>query len=100
MQKGLVSVIITTCKREPKMLKRAIDSVINQTYKKIEIIVVDDSPSDYELREQVEELVLSYGTIKYIKNSKNIGAALSRNVGIEASEGEFIAFLDNRAIKQ
>ena len=43
----LVTVIITTYKRPYKMLYRAIESVLNQSYKKIELIIVDDSPSEY-----------------------------------------------------
>ena len=44
MNELLVSIIIPTCKREPAVLKEAIDSVINQTYKNIEIIIVNDAP--------------------------------------------------------
>lgn len=95
MVQGLVSVIITTYKREPDMVKRAIDSVINQTYRNTQIIVVDDSPHNYDLRKQVKELVLSYERIVYIENSSNKGAAVSRNIGIMESQGEYLAFLDD-----
>ena len=49
----MVSAIVTTFKREPSMVLRAIKSILTQTYKDIEIIVVDDSPNDYPLRNQV-----------------------------------------------
>ena len=48
----LVSAIITTHKREPKTVERALKSILSQTYSNIEIIVVDDSPSDYFYREE------------------------------------------------
>ena len=95
MIKNLVSVIVTTHKREPKMLKRALDSVVNQTYKNIEIIVVDDSPEDYEFRPKIKELVTGYENTIYIAHGNNKGAAISRNDGIAVSKGEFLAFLDD-----
>ena len=93
----LVSAIITTCKRKPDMLKRAIDSVVNQTYRNIEIIIVDDSPFDYEYRDEVKALAESYKAIglKYIQHSQSKGACAARNTGIENSTGKYIAFLDD-----
>ena len=91
----LVSVIITTYKREPPILKRALESVINQTYKEIEIIVVDDSPSDYLRRDEIEKLVNGYESVRYIKHDTPQGACVARNTGMNQSHGEFIAFLDD-----
>lgn len=91
-----VSAIITTYKRTPQMVKRAIDSVLNQTYKNIELIIVDDSPSDYELRGEVKTMAEALGErVKYIQHEKNMGACAARNTGIKASSGEFIGFLDD-----
>lgn len=45
-KKMLVSAVITTHKREPNIVERALKSVLSQTYKDIEILVVDDSPAD------------------------------------------------------
>lgn len=93
----LVSVIIPTYKREYQ-LKRAIDSVINQTYKNLEIIIIDDNIENSIEREKTKKIVQfysDYANIKYFLNEKNIGGALTRNRGIEEARGEYIAFLDD-----
>ena len=69
----MVSAIITTYKRAPEIVERAILSVLYQTYGDIEIIVVDDSPRDYKLRSAVRETVKKYENrnVKYIEHEKN-----------------------------
>ncbi len=89
-----VSIVIPTYKRVEE-LKRALLSAINQTYKNIEIIVVDDNSNNKEIRSQVEELMKNYPNVKYIKNKENKGGALSRNEGIKNATGKFISFLDD-----
>ncbi len=90
----LVSVIIPTYKR-PDSLKNAIKSVVNQTYKNIEIIVVDDNSKFPDYRKKTKEIVKEYPQIILIENKKNLGGALSRNEGIYIAKGKFIAFLDD-----
>lgn len=93
----LVSIIIPTYKRVG-MLDRAIKSCLNQTYKNIEIIIVDDNNNDTEDRKMTEAFMQKYDNnikIKYIKRDKNGGGALARNTGIAASSGDYIAFLDD-----
>lgn len=87
----MISVIIPTFNRE-KTIKRAIDSVLSQTYSDIECIVVDDCSSD-----RTEEIVKSIKDkrLKYFKLEKNSGACYARNFGISKSSGEFIAFQDS-----
>ena len=94
MKDELISVIITTYKRSDK-LEDAIKSVINQTYKNLEIIIVDDNSELKEERELTAKIVSKYKNIRYIKNEKNLGGSLSRNVGIKASKGNIICFLDD-----
>lgn len=90
-----VSAIITTHKREPAILQRAIDSVLNQTYKNLEIIVVNDCP-EYDKHEDISTLISSYNKeIIYLVNDFNIGANASRNKGVQISSNEIIAFLDD-----
>jgi len=93
----MVSAIITTYKRKPEMVKRAIDSILSQTYIDFEVIVVDDSPSDYVMRSDVKGMVESveHDRITYIQHQKNKGGCAARNTGIEYSKGEYIAFLDD-----
>lgn len=94
MKNELISVIITTYKRSDK-IEDAIKSVLNQTYKNLEIIIVDDNSSEIEERNLTSKIVSKYKDIKYIPNDKNLGGALSRNVGINAAKGNIISFLDD-----
>lgn len=92
-----VSVIITTYKRSIH-LKRAIESVLNQNYSNIELIVVDDNNSGTEYRRNVENIMSEYKlgeNFKYIKHKENLNGAAARNSGIKNSSGKYIAFLDD-----
>ena len=96
-QNILVSVVIPTYSRN-ESLNRAIDSVLNQTYQNLEIIVVDDNPPDSDWRVSAENLMNHYSDnpkIKYLKNKKNLGGAGARNKGIMAATADYIAFLDD-----
>lgn len=92
----MVSVIIPTYKR-PHFIRQAIESVISQTYKDIEIIVVDDNTSGSEERLRTERIVseIKDSRIRYIQNVKHLGGAGSRNAAIQVAQGEYIAFLDD-----
>jgi len=85
----LVSVVIPTYNR-PEYLKRAIRSVLDQTYSNIEIIVVDDS-SDLNLAPLKE----TFPDITFMKNEQNRGACYSRNRGLQEAKGTYINFLDD-----
>jgi glycosyltransferase involved in cell wall biosynthesis len=89
----LVTVYIPTYNRI-ELLKRAVTSVLNQTYKNIEIIVVDDCSSDATF-DYMTNLSKENEKIKYIRNQKNSGACVSRNKAIKAAQGEFITGLDD-----
>lgn len=88
MTKPLVSVVIPTY-NDGDTLHRAIDSVFSQTYKNIEITVVDDGSID-----NTDKKMTEYEGLKYIKHEKNRGGSAARNTGIERSSGEYVAFLD------
>lgn len=87
----MVSVIIPTYNRAAT-IGRAIDSVLQQTYTDIELIVVDDCSED-----NTGEIVGKYNDdrLRFIKHEFNQGACAARNTGIEHARGEFIAFQDS-----
>ena len=91
MSEEKISIIIPTRNRS-SLLKRAIESIINQTYKNIEIIVVDDNSNDDTklVARSFENTV-----IKYFKNRSTKGSNYSRNLGIKNSKGKYIGFLDD-----
>ena len=93
----LVSVIIPTYKRS-EMLIDAINSVINQTYDNLEIIVIDDNNPDSLYRTETPKKLKPFiesNQITYLQNKCNIGGALTRNRGIQEARGKYIAFLDD-----
>lgn len=89
----LVSVIIPTYNRA-QYLKRALESVIKQTHKNLEIIIIDDNSTDdtYTL---VNHFIENDNRIILLRNDKNQGYSFGRASGMEASKGAFIAFLDD-----
>ena len=89
---SLVSVIIPYFKKK-KSIAQSIESVLKQTFQNFEIILIYDDINldDYHFLKQNFQ---KNKKIKIIKNSKNVGAGLSRNIGIKNSKGEYLAFLD------
>ncbi len=92
----LVTSIITTHHREARIVERALKSVLQQTYKQIEVIIINDAPT-FSGNEQIESMLKQYESynIKYVINDKKSGACASRNIGIKLANGEFIALLDD-----
>jgi glycosyltransferase involved in cell wall biosynthesis len=87
-----VSVILPTHNRAA-LLPRAIRSVLHQTYRDLELIVVDDASTD-----ATPDVIKSFHTdprVRYIRLERNQRAAAARNVGIKAAKGELIAFQDD-----
>ena len=96
MKDNLVSVIITTHNRKPQIVLRAVNSVLRQTYKNIELIVVDDSTSDYPYRGEVKQSVCDISdSILYIDHGSCKGSCAARNNGLDKAHGEYVAFLDD-----
>lgn len=86
-----ISVILPTYNRA-NYIKDAIESVLNQTYRNIELLIIDDGSTDNT--QAVIEHYLKDNRIRYIKQ-KNSGAAAARNKGLELSKGKYVAFLDS-----
>ena len=93
MKSPTVSVIIPTYNRA-HLVGRAIQSVLNQTYKDFELIIVDDGSTD-NTEDTIRELIKKDKRIKYIRHQKNKGGSAARNTGIKAARGEYIAFQDS-----
>ena len=89
----LVSVIIPTYKRA-EFLIRAIDSVLNQNYTYIEVIVVDDNGKGQQ-QEITRSIVNKYDAVALITYEKNKGACYARNSGVKKASGDIIMFLDD-----
>ncbi|QLD90782.1 glycosyltransferase family 2 protein [Natronomonas salina] len=90
----LVSVVIPTYGR-PELVTGAVETVREQTYESIELVLVDDcSPEPIEPR--IREMDLdTFEDVRVLRHDDNQGAAAARATGIEAATGEFIAFLDD-----
>ena len=88
-----VSIIIPTYNRA-HLVGRSIQSVLNQTYKDFELIIIDDDSID-----NTEDIIKEYQKkdkrIKYLKHVKNKGGSAARNTGIKAAKGKYIALLDS-----
>lgn len=87
----LVSVILPTYNRE-NTIERALDSVLKQTYRNLEIIVVDDGSTDMTI--QVVNACKD-SRVRLVRLASNCGANVARNKGIEHAKGTFIAFQDS-----
>ena len=88
---GLVSVIIPSY-NTGRFIEETVNSVLNQTYQNFEILIVDDCSTD-----NTDGVISKFSDerIRYIKNEKNSGAALSRNRALREAKGKWIAFLDS-----
>lgn len=89
----LVSIIIPYYKKK-NFINKTINSILNQTYKKFEIILINDEKGR-ESKKILSNLKKRDKRIRIIYNKKNIGAGLSRNKGIKNSKGKYIAFIDS-----
>lgn len=88
----LVSIIMPSY-NTAKFISETIESVLAQTYTNWELIIVDDCSTDDT--DAVVRPYLADGRIRYIKNEKNSGAAVSRNRALREAKGKWIAFLDS-----
>ncbi len=90
-----ISVVVPTYNRA-YCLKRAVDSVYSQSYKNLEVIVVDDGSDDdtQTLIDSMQERTSFYFNLRYIRIA-HAGVSRARNTGIQAAAGEWIAFLDS-----
>lgn len=89
---GLVSIIMPSW-NTAKFIGESIQCVLNQTYTNWELLIVDDCSTDDT--DKVVKPFLNDTRVRYLKNEKNSGAALTRNRAMREAKGEWIAFLDS-----
>ena len=94
MQKGLVSVIMPTYNAS-EFLADSIESVLNQTYSQLELLITDDHSTDSKTHEILEEYRQKDNRVKVFYFEENKGAGPARNNSIEKAEGQYIAFCDS-----
>lgn len=88
MNKAILVSVIIPCYRQAHYLDEAIRSVLAQTYRHFEIIVVDDGSPD-----STSEVAARYAGLRFIRQ-RHLGLPTARNAGLHASAGEYIVFLD------
>ncbi|MBU9863684.1 glycosyltransferase family 2 protein, partial [Rahnella aceris] len=92
---SLVSILIPLFNSE-KYIRKALQSVVSQSYSNIEVIIVDDCSTDSSLT-VAKEFFIEHNTIPHviIKNDKNEGVSITRNKLVDNANGDFICFLDS-----
>lgn len=90
---NLVSVITPVYNAE-RFIRTSLESVLNQTYSNIEIVLVDDCSSDNSA-EIIKEYSEKHSNIVYHLQEKNMGAGVARNTALEIAKGRYVAFLDS-----
>lgn len=96
-KEAFISVIVPTYERSD-MLPRALDSIFSQTWKNIEVIVVDDNIPDSEWQKRTYQVLTPYLALDnfiYLKTTGKTGGGAARNLAINQCHGEYVAFLDD-----
>jgi glycosyltransferase involved in cell wall biosynthesis len=95
MKNPKVSVLMPVYNQNIKYLRQAIDGILNQTFAEFEFVIVDDGSTFADCKKVLEEYAQSDSRIRLIKNPENLGLSKTRNVALEAAQGEFVAVQDS-----
>lgn len=105
--KPLVSVLMSVYKEPIEWLRLSIESILNQTYKNIEFIIINDNPNSEEHQKILDKYKKIDNRVKITRNECNIGLTKSLNIGLKQCKGKYIARMDaddismpNRITKQ
>ena len=93
MNKPDISVILPTFNRG-NVVNHAIDSILNQTFNNLELIIINDASTD-NTKQVLDEYQKRDPRIKIINNTQNYGCAQSRNIGLQHIQSNTIAFMDD-----
>ena len=93
MNKPDISVILPTFNRG-NVVHHAIDSILNQTFNNLELIIINDASTD-NTKQVLDEYQKKDPRIKIINNAQNYGCAQSRNIGLQYVQSNTIAFMDD-----
>lgn len=91
---NLVSVIMSTYNEKIEWVKESIESILNQSYKNLEFIIILDNPKNFHLKELLYEYRKKDTRIKIIVNKENLGLVKSLNIALNYCSGEYIARMD------
>lgn len=89
-----VSIIIPVFNTEASFLRKCLDSILAQTFKNFELIIIDDSSTDKEAIETLNNYKKSDSRVNLVRLKKNSGVSAARNAGIEKSQGKYLLFVD------
>lgn len=90
----MISVIMSAYNESDNELRNSIESILKQTYRDIEFIIVNDNPENEKVRQVLEYYSGLDSRVKVLENEKNLGLSKSLNKGIEKAGGEYIARMD------
>ena len=93
MEKGLISVVMATFNEPPAYLIKTIESILNQTYSKLELLIADDSKSR-ETIDTIDKYAALDKRVKVIRKAEKMGFVKALNIALKESKGEFIARMD------
>lgn len=89
-----ISVVMSAYNEPERFLRESIESILNQTYRDFEFIIIQDKPDNEAIERVVNEYAAKDDRIRFYKNEKNIGLAMSLNHGIELARYDIIARMD------
>lgn len=90
-----ISIMMPVYNEKISWVKQSIESILNQSYKDFELIIVLDNPQNNELKSMLEDFCSNHSKIKLLINDENLGIVDSLNKAITYSDGEYIARMDS-----